>query len=347
MTVATGQLFEEDDAPEPIVHKEPEIKHKVKIFWRNVFTLTYFHIASVYGVYLALTNTKWQTFAFVAFLYVITKIGITAGVHRLWTHRAYKANFPLRALLMFFFTLSFEGKVWVWARDHRVHHKYQETDADPYNAARGFWFAHMTWLLQNKHPEVIRKGKGIDISDLEADPLVMFQKKYYWPLVYVICLFMPTAVPWYFWGEDLITAWHVAVCLRYVISYHGTWLVNSVAHMYGNRPYETAIFARENAPVSLITLGEGWHNYHHAFPWDYKASELGFYTFNMTTAFIDFFAKIGWAYDLKTVPHHVIKARALRAGDGTYKEPEVWGWNDKDVNPEDRRNATVINAKTK
>ncbi|NEU32882.1 acyl-CoA desaturase, partial [bacterium LRH843] len=141
------------------------------------------------------------------------------------------------------------------------------------------------------------------------------------------------------------------VCLRYVISYHGTWLVNSVAHMYGNRPYETAIFARENAPVSLITLGEGWHNYHHAFPWDYKASELGFYTFNMTTAFIDFFAMIGWAYDLKTVPMSMIAKRVKRTGDGSHPhhhhshEGDVWGWDDKDMKQEDKDDALVTHKR--
>ncbi|XP_075236854.1 acyl-CoA Delta-9 desaturase-like [Lycorma delicatula] len=345
MTVdsSTGALFEDDAVPEPMVHKAPEIKHKVKIFWRNVFTLTYFHIASIYGVYLALTNTKWQTFAWVALLYVITKIGITAGVHRYWTHRSYKAKLPLRVILMFFFTLAFEGKVYVWARDHRVHHKYQETDADPYNAGRGFWFAHMTWLLQSKHPEVLKKGQGIDVSDLKNDKLVMFQKKYYWPIVYVICLFMPTFVPWYYWNESLITAWHVAVCLRYILSYHGTWVVNSFAHMYGNRPYEVSIYARENGAVSFISLGEGWHNYHHTFPWDYKTSELGNYGLNLTTAFIDFMAKIGWAYDLKTVPPHLVKKRALRTGDGTYKD--VWGWDDKDLPLQEKKEATIVNKK--
>lgn len=90
-------------------------------------------------------------------------------------------------------------------------------------------------------------------------------------------------------------------------------------------------------------MGEGWHNYHHVFPWDYKTDEFNEYTMNLTKAFIDFFAKIGWAYDLKSVSSEMIKKRAQRTGDGTrvYEEAScdtctseddhVWGWGDKDL----------------
>lgn len=97
----------------------------------------------------------------------------------------------------------------------------------------------------------------------------------------------------------------------------------------------------EHKPVSLLTLGEGWHNYHHTFPWDYKTSELGDYGFNFTNAFIDFFAWIGWAYDLKSVSKEMVQARVRRTGDGTH---ELWGWGDKDITKEDKE-ATIISHK--
>lgn len=81
------------------------------------------------------------------FLYSISGLGITAGAHRLWAHRSYKARFPLRVILMIFNTIAFQDAAMHWARDHRVHHKYSETDADPHNATRGFFFSHMGWLL--------------------------------------------------------------------------------------------------------------------------------------------------------------------------------------------------------
>ena len=104
-------------------------------------------------------------------------MGITAGAHRLWAHRAYKARFPTRVFLSIVQTMAFQNHIYEWARDHRVHHKYSETDADPHNATRGFFFSHVGWLLCRKHPEVIRKGRAISCEDLLRDPVVRFQKK--------------------------------------------------------------------------------------------------------------------------------------------------------------------------
>lgn len=84
--------------------------------------------------------------------------------------------------------------------------------------------------------------------------------------------------------------------------------------------------------VSLVVNGEGWHNYHHTFPWDYRASELGKYGTNLTTAFIDLMAKIGWAYELKSVPPALVQRRAEKTGDGSHP---LWGWGDKDLTSED------------
>lgn len=92
-----------------------------------------------------------------------------------------------------------------------------------------------------------------------------------------------------------------------------------------------------------MALGEGWHNYHHVFPWDYKAAELGDYKLNLTTAFIDFFAKIGWAYDLKTVSAETVRKRVERTGTNSVDESQLWGWDDKDLPQLERETATIIN----
>uniref|UniRef100_A0A8D9F323 Acyl-CoA Delta(11) desaturase n=3 Tax=Cacopsylla melanoneura TaxID=428564 RepID=A0A8D9F323_9HEMI len=226
-----------------------------------------------------------------------------------------------------------------WSRDHRVHHKYSDTNADPYNINRGFFFSHIGWLMVKKHPELLEKGRGIDLSDLYADKVVMFQKRHYPKLVLFISFFLPTIIPMLFWGETLSNAWHVSTILRIVVNLNAAFVINSFAHMYGQKPYEKAIAPAENLAMAIFSLGEGWHNFHHVFPWDYKASELGKYSTNVTTAFIDFFAKIGWAYDLKTVTPGLIAARAKRTGDGTH----VWGWDDKEMNEKDKRRAVIIN----
>jgi stearoyl-CoA desaturase (delta-9 desaturase) len=106
-------------------------------------------------------------------------------------------------------------------------------------------------------------------------------------------------------------------------------------------PYRD-ICPSEKFLVSLLTLGEGWHNFHHTFPWDYKTSEIGNNRINPTTHFIEFFARIGWAYDLRTVPMSVVKRRVERTGDGTH---EVWGWGDKDMSQKDKNLVQVINVK--
>ncbi|CAG0922657.1 unnamed protein product, partial [Notodromas monacha] len=211
-----------------------------------------------------------------------------------------------------------KNDIYEWCRDHRVHHKFSETDADPHNSNRGFFFAHIGWLLCKKHPEVKSRGKNVDLSDLLEDPVVYYQKKFYPLLIVVICFGMPVLVPWYFWNENVIFSFFICVCLRYCVTLNLTWLVNSAAHIWGNKPYDKSMSASENRKVAMSVLGEGWHNYHHAFPWDYKTSELGRYSLNLSAAFIDFFAWTGLAYDLKTVPKSVILARANRTGDGSH-----------------------------
>lgn len=363
ISTPTGVLFEDDSVDNLAIpevesfegHPKlvPDKDFKLKIVWRNVILFAYLHVAALYGAYLMLFSASWPTVIWAILLYQASGLGITAGAHRLWAHRAYKAKVPLRILLTFFNTIAFENHVIEWARDHRVHHKYSETNADPHNARRGFFFSHMGWLMCRKHPDVIEKGKGIDMSDLKNDKILAFQKKYYLLLMPICCFVIPTVVPVYFWGETWTNAWFVATLFRFTFTLNMTWLVNSAAHMWGSRPYDQFINPSENLGVAIGAMGEGWHNYHHVFPWDYKTAELGNYRANFTTAFIDFCAKIGWAYDLKTVSAQMIKKRVERTGDGTHEvysdhshEGEVWGWNDKDLPQEEKAEALITYRKT-
>jgi len=289
-------------------------KYKLQIVWRNVVIMSFLHLSALYGIYLCFVSAKWQTIAFAVFLYVCSGLGITAGAHRLWSHRAYKAKWPLRLLLCIFNTLAFQNHIYEWSRDHRVHHKYSETDADPHNANRGFFFAHCGWLLCRKHPDVIEKGKAISCEDLLQDPIVRFQKKFYLPLVLVTCFILPAIIPYKYWNESYFNAYFICGMLRYCWTLNMTWLVNSAAHFWGRKPYDKHISPAENTVTIIGAIGEGFHNYHHTFPWDYATSELG-WRFNLTTIFINFFALIGLAYDLKTVSPNIIRQRKERTGD--------------------------------
>ncbi|KAK4883051.1 hypothetical protein RN001_006370 [Aquatica leii] len=325
-------------------------KYKWNVVWRNVIAFLYLHIAGLYGFYLILFVCSWKTTVWTILYAFIAGQGITAGAHRLWAHRSYKAKLPLRIILMICQTAAFQNHIYEWVRDHRVHHKFTDTDADPHNASRGFFFSHIGWLMLKKHKDVMVKGKTVDMSDIEADPVVRFQR-----------FMFDTAIihPVVFWNENAWISWYAAGIFRYTISLNFTWLVNSAAHIWGTKSYDKSIKPTENVYVAIAAFGEGWHNYHHVFPWDYKAAELGDYSLNPSTMIIDFFAKIGWAYDLKTVSLDMIERRVKRTGDGTRKSKcinteesvigdycqhnEIWGWGDKDMTTEDIEDVKILN----
>lgn len=290
-----------------------------KIVWRAVLFICYLHISSIYGLWLALTSAKLNTIIFSIILWYMAIIGITAGAHRLWSHNSYKVNRPLEFILLLCNTLSAEYSVIRWVRYHRAHHKYTDTDADPYNAARGLFYSHIGWLMLSYPPKLIEKFKEISTIDLEQRSMVKFQFEYYFPLILLFSYILPTVTPVVGWNESWIISFHVATVLRYTCSLNCTFSINSFAHKYGNRPYDRTMSSTESLSVGILAFGEGWHNYHHTFPSDYKSGEFGHsYLTNFTKLFIDFFAVIGWAYDLKFISNVMIERRITRTGDGTH-----------------------------
>ncbi|XP_061600569.1 stearoyl-CoA desaturase b [Cololabis saira] len=298
-------------------YKEKEAKPPTILVWRNILLMFILHVGALYGLTL-IPYASFLTLAWTAVCYFISALGVTAGAHRLWSHRSYKASVPLRVFLALGNSMAFQNDIYEWTRDHRVHHKYSETDADPHNATRGFFFSHIGWLLVRKHPDVIEKGRKLELADLRADKVVMFQRRYYKMSVLILCFLVPMLVPWYFWGESLTVGYFVPGLLRYTIVLNATWLVNSAAHMWGNRPYDKTINPRENPLVAFTAIGEGFHNYHHTFPFDYATSEFGC-KLNLTTAFIDLMCFLGLAKDCKSVSKEMITARKQRTGGITKK----------------------------
>ena len=303
-------------------------KPETRIVWKNVILMSILHLAAFYGFWITLTTAKWQSVIAVHLLGLASSIGVQAGAHRLWSHRAYKAKWQLRIILAMLQTMALQNDIYEWCRDHRVHHKHSETDADPHNSKRGFFFSHMGWLMVKKHPHVISKGKQIDLTDLINDPIVRYQRKFYIPLVILFWAIIPTLIPYYLCGETLWNSFFLCVPFRYLLVLHNTWLVNSAAHMWGGKPYDDSIEPRE-CVVRYILHGEGYHNYHHTFPCDYSASEHGWMiNFNTATMFIDLFAKIGWAYDLKKVHHKTVMIRQMRTGNADDIKTQMNGLKD-------------------
>ncbi|KAG5671196.1 hypothetical protein PVAND_001407 [Polypedilum vanderplanki] len=370
MIKTKNSLNVSDEKPRDFPAELPGPEYKLELVWRNIIIFALLHIGYVAAFFIdKFTITK----VFGVVYGICGGFGITAGAHRLWAHNSYKTNTAYKIMLLIFQTIAFQNSAYEWTRDHRVHHKFTDTNADPHNARRGFFFSHMGWLLCKKHPDVKKFGARVSMADLEADPIIMFQHRHYLKLMLFFSLILPVFIPWYFWGESFWASFLIAGVLRYITSLHITWLINSAAHTYGMKPFDKNISPSDSYLVGFLAMGEGWHNYHHVFPYDYKTSELGFYVFNLTTAFIDFFSLFGWTYDLKTVSPEMIRRRVLRTGDGSHpaskemdtkellnkfilsqaidkngniihnEEDSIWGFNDEMLPAEDRKYIKIIN----
>jgi len=181
-----------------------------------------------------------------------------------------------------------------------LHHFHSETVADPHDAIRGFWFAHIGWLYLKKDKRVAEAGSRVNMDDLRADGFVMLQKNLdpWWNFFW--CFVAPGIVSSVCWGETAWNGFFVPGAVRYVWVLHCTWLVNSAAHLYGERPYDPNSNPSENPLVSIASCGEGWHNWHHKYPFDYAASELGVMRqYNPTKLAIDICAALGLVTERK------------------------------------------------
>ena len=148
------------------------------------------------------------------------------------------------------------------ARDHRIHHKYAETDADPHNSNRGFFFAHIGWALLKKHPDVAKQGLKLDLKDLYEDSVLMFHRRHYIKMGLILHILLPTIIPAIYWGENWWTALVICVMTRHAYTLNMTFLINSWAHMgsssfFGNRQYDKRI-APVECSVRHWLFGEGY-----------------------------------------------------------------------------------------
>uniref|UniRef100_A0AAV1VEX8 Fatty acid desaturase domain-containing protein n=1 Tax=Peronospora matthiolae TaxID=2874970 RepID=A0AAV1VEX8_9STRA len=301
-TAANELPTESEEEEEGEIEKTKDVGFKWSdVVWYNVLVLLSWHVGALYALLFVLPRCSLKELLVLwLVLWLVSGLGITAGAHRLWSHRSFKAKRPLRVFLMLSNSMAFQGSIFEWARDHRVHHKGSDSTADPHDSQRGLFFSHMGWIMLRKHEDVRAAGKTLDFTDLLADPVVTFQTRHYGKLAFLMCYFVPTAMGSCLFSSASSGFW-VGGIFRHVWVLHMTWMVNSVAHFFGYKPYDLKIRAVENLFVALGALGEGYHNYHHKYPSDYATSEWGILSgqYNPTKAFIDFCALIGQAYDLK------------------------------------------------
>ena len=211
--------------------------HWYQIKWANVVWLFCLHTAFVWAyVHVLLWPVKMQSTIWTVLSSIFSGFGMSVGAHRFWAHRSFKATSLLRFYLLILQTMTINGSAFSYARDHRNHHKWPATDADPKNPARGFFFAHIGWWMLCKRPEVVLFGRKVPIDDLHEDKMLMLQHRFYLPLVVLLAFVVPVLVPMLGWHEDLATS--LALCIiRIVVVLHHLFTVNSVAHFWGYRPY--------------------------------------------------------------------------------------------------------------
>jgi stearoyl-CoA desaturase (Delta-9 desaturase) len=241
---------------------------RAPINWVAAIVLTATPIAALIAIPWYAFNFDFSTAAWVSFITLLwfNGLSITGGYHRLWAHRAYEAHWSLKIFYMLFGAMAIQNSILIWASSHRTHHRHvDDVDGDPYSINRGFFFAHIGWMLRKY---ASGEPNFSNANDLQNDKIVMFQHKYYVPIVLIMNIGLPLALGWMLgdlWGVFLLGG-----LLRLVVSHHVTFFINSLAHMWGTRPYTDENTARDNPVLALVTYGEGYHNYHHIFQYDYR-----------------------------------------------------------------------------
>lgn len=245
----------------------------------------------------------WVAFAI---LMAWTGLSITAGYHRLWSHKSYEAHPVVKYILLLGATLAVESSVFDWCSGHRSHHRHVDDEYDdPYSSRRGFWFSHMGWMLR-KYPSGQYDYKNI--PDLKKDKLLALQHKYYGFWVIATNVVVLAMIGWI--TGDMLGTFLITGLLRLVLTHHFTFFINSLCHMFGTRPYTDENTARDNGLLAIVTWGEGYHNYHHYFQYDYR-NGVKWWQYDPTKWIIGLLAKVGLASNLKRVDDLTIKHAEL------------------------------------
>jgi stearoyl-CoA desaturase (delta-9 desaturase) len=276
-----------------------------RIDWPVAIFLVAYHLALIVGLPIYFAHHTPATGVVVAafVLLLVTEIGIGAAYHRFYSHRCYKMNKAAEAVLLFLATLAFQGSALKWSHDHRRHHAHVDTDEDPYSIRKGFFYAHMGWLFFKTPPIDFRL-----VRDLERNALVMFQHRWFGTLGVgtnaAVCAMVGAAT------GDWLGSFTLVWWTRLLVSHHLTWFINSLAHTWGSKTYSREHSAVDNFVIAFLTVGEGYHNYHHTFASDYR-NGVKWYHFDPTKWTIFVLGKLGLATDLRRFSRETIERRLL------------------------------------
>ena len=220
-----------------------------KLAWGKSVPFFAVHAACLLALY---TGVTWQWVVMCVASYYVRMFGVTAGLHRYFSHRAYKTSRAFQFVLALLGSLSVQKGVLWWAANHRHHHKHSDQAEDIHSPTlRGFWWSHAGWILSTRYEDT----KFEAIKDFARFPELVWLNKYFLvpPIAFFLGLFLMGGLPWLLWGGLIPT----------VLLWHGTFTINSLSHIFGKRRYLTTDTSKNNWLLALITCGEGWHNNHH------------------------------------------------------------------------------------
>ena len=249
-------------------------------------------------------------------MYLIAGFGVTVGYHRLFTHQSFQTKPWVRSAFAIAGSMAVQGPVIRWVADHRRHHAFSDRPGDPHSphldegpgvrgVLKGLWHAHMGWLFSEEQTSARRWA-----PDMVADPAMRTIDRLF-PLWAALSLFLPAAVGFLVTGTfaGAASAFLWGGLVRIFMLHHVTWSINSICHFYGNRPYQTTDFSTNNWMLSVISLGESWHNNHHAFPTS-AVHGLRPAQIDASAGLIRMLKLMGLAWDVKTVTPKQIEAKS-------------------------------------
>ena len=228
--------------------------------------------------------------------YYLRMVFVTMGYHRYFSHRSFKTSRVFQFILAFAAETTLQKGVLWWASHHRHHHKYSDLPEDVHSPLqRGFWYSHIGWILSDKWMEVDEDK----IKDFSKYPELRFLDNHF-----LVPPLSVGALIWIFAGYD---AFLWAGIVATAVLWHGTFTINSLAHVFGSRPYKTTDTSRNNFFLALITCGEGWHNNHHFYQstanqgWHWWQIDISYYVIKALQA-------VGLVWDVRTPPQHIVES---------------------------------------
>ncbi len=243
-------------------------------------------------IYTYFNGVRWFEPVHCIFMFYFMGLGLTAGYHRYFSHRSHDAHPLLQIFYLITGATMVHRPILDWAHVHRVHHKFSDTDLDPHNINQGFYYAHMGWIYQ----KTSLLSNHDMVPDLANNPLVLWQKKYYWWLVLVFGAGVSFAIGWAFGRPvgGLLWGW----ALRVILQNQSAYTINSWAHTWGKQTYSKRAQARDSFLLALFSNGEGYHSFHHRFPSDYR-NGVRWYQWDPSKWFVKTMSWIGLAKNLR------------------------------------------------